>query len=373
VFDTDVQLGDVQGPRAGQTFIANPTTDKYHDTGTYSIPSGFCNKADGVRCDFHNAKNLTLGGYTYYGDVTLSDAIAVSSDAFFYRIGAEMFLAGAGQPILQDELKLFGFGEKSGIDLPYEYKGIVPDAAIKKKLAEQGAISKGEGKGFFVGDSVQMAIGQGLNAVTPLQLVNAYSTYANGGFLLRPLIVRAIFAPSVPDSTKPGYADVLRGTIVKDYRPELRRQLDMIPDKVGPIYDGLHRVINTPIVNGHTPTAFKVFQGYDIAPTLSGKTGTAQGRDNLPENDSSVFAAFESDRPGDGYTVVAYLEKSGYGKQAAAPLVRCMFRALRGQEPTDPVDLADELDVRSVVAAPINLLSNPDCVKGVDEITTGER
>ncbi len=138
--------------------------------------------------------------------MNLSDALAVSSDAFFYRIGAEMFLDSGFEPVLQEELKLFGFGEKSGIDLPFEYRGIVPDAAIKKKLAEQGAISEAEGRGFYVGDSVQMAIGQGLVAVTPLQLANAYATYANGGFLLRPQVVKAIYRtgcsrlPSTPGS-----------------------------------------------------------------------------------------------------------------------------------------------------------------------------
>ena len=84
--------------------------------------------------EFNNAFNFAIGDYTHYGEVNLSDALAVSSDAFFYRIGAEMFLAGSGEPILQDELRLFGFGQKSGIDLPYEYRGIVPDAEIKKNI-----------------------------------------------------------------------------------------------------------------------------------------------------------------------------------------------------------------------------------------------
>ncbi len=309
-------------PASGRSFIANPWTDIYSDRGSYEINELFCDKAEGVRCEFKNAYNSATQSPNVYGDVTLSDALAVSSDAFFYRIGAEMFLDTGGQTVLQDELKLFGLGEKSGIDLPYEYKGIIPDAAIKKKLAEQDAIAESEGRGFYVGDSIQMAIGQGLTAVTPLQLANGYATYANGGYLLRPMVVRAIFEPGVPDSSEVGKADLLKGVIYKEFGTDIRRTLEMDPDKVGPIYDGLSRVINDVIINGKKPTGRDVFAGYAIRSTLAGKTGTAQGRENLAENDSSVFAAFERDNP-QGYTVAAYLEKGGYrraGVRAAGPL-----------------------------------------------------
>lgn len=355
----------------GLPFIPSPLTDVYVDQGTYDIPDDQCNRADGVRCTFKNAWNFALGAPTYYGEVTLSDALAVSSDTFFYRIGAEMFINSGFQPVLQEELKKFGFGEKSGIDLPFEYKGIIPDAAIKAKLAEQGAISDDEGRGFYVGDSVQMAIGQGLVAVTPLQLANAYATYANGGFLLQPQMVKAIYEPGVPDAAFAGFADVSRGTLYKDFAPVVKGGLEMDPNKVAPIYDGLRRVLTAEGTPGHLPTGFKMFRGYSIASTLLGKTGTAQGRENLAENDSSVFAAFEN-RP-DGYTIAAYLEKSGYGSQAAAPLTRCLFQAIRGEVIVDDVVQADALDVSSTVAAPSNLLSDFTCLQGDTTTTTAER
>ena len=356
----------------GQTFIADPLNDTYDDKGTYTIDPTICNKADGVKCEFRNAKNFALGGIpTTYGTIKLADALAVSSDTYFYRIGAEMFLDSGKLPVLQEELKLFGFGEKTGIDLPYEYRGIIPDKATKARLAEQGAISDDEGAGFFVGDSVQMAIGQGLVAVTPLQLTNAYATLANGGLVFKPQIARAVFEPGVKDAESPGFANVFGGTVHKDYYPDPVRRLDMLPEKVAPIYEGLHRVINGPGSPGHDTTARKVFKNYAIQALLSGKTGTAQGRESLPENDSSVFAAFE-EKP-DGYTIAAYIEKAGYGSQAAAPLARCIFQMLEGQVQANPVEISAPRDVNSPYAAPPNPLSNTDCLKGDTTVVTGER
>ena len=86
----------------------------------------------------------------------------------------------------------------------------------------------------------------------------------------------------------------------------------------------------------HKTTGENLFFDYpsDAIP-IAGKTGTAQGANNYPWNDSSVFTAFSIDdtRP---YVVTAYLEKSGYGSQAAAPVVKCTFLALSGLRATDP-------------------------------------
>ena len=136
-----------------------------------------------MRCKYRNAICSFNNRPCVYGTITV-DALAVSWDAFFYRVGAELFLA-PGTPGSRTST-LFGFGEKSGIELPFEFDGRIPTDALKARLAEQDAISDKEGEGFYVGDAVQMAIGQGLTATTPLQLAIAYATIANGGFLLKP-------------------------------------------------------------------------------------------------------------------------------------------------------------------------------------------
>ncbi|MFT6761359.1 MAG: penicillin-binding protein 2, partial [Candidatus Aldehydirespiratoraceae bacterium] len=96
---------------------------------------------------------------------------------------------------------------------------------------------------------------------------------------------------------------------------------------------------------------------------VAGKTGTAQGAGNYPWNDSSAFAAYsvDDDHP---FTVSAYLEKSGYGSQAAGPVVKCVFLQLSGIAPADPVVLSDPLDTENLVPAEPKNLADQSCYDG---------
>jgi len=94
---------------------------------------------------------------------------------------------------------------------------------------------------------------------------------------------------------------------------------------------------------------------------IAGKTGTAQGANSYPWNDSSAFAAFSLDKS-KPYTVVAYLEKSGFGAKAAAPVVKCIFTALAGKTAMDPVLPSDPLDVNSLSPAPPTQLTDSSCM-----------
>jgi len=335
------------------------SSEYFRDTGTYSLHSvdqAKC-RAGLVRCEYKNATCSGTGQPCVYGYVTVEDALAVSSDAFFYRVGEDILERNGGDPVLQDEVKLFGFGADSGIELPFEFDGTVPDKELKRVYAERGVISEDEGRGYYVGDNVQLAIGQGLLSATPLHLANGYAAIANQGFLLQPTIVRAIWNPGVPDGEL-GYADFDQGTVFEDLTaPTLIRQISMPSDVRDPIVRGLERVIYGRGVESdyyHKTTGEHLFLNYPRGPEaipLAGKTGTAQGAYNYPWNDSSAFTAFstDDDRP---YVVAAYLEKSGYGSQAAAPVVKCTFMALAGLLPMEPVELSEPLDLNATVAAP---------------------
>ena len=349
-------------------------TDEWVDVGSYTIPPEHCDPNKVAKCTFKNSFNFKLNAPSVYGSINVSNALTVSSDAYFYRIGSELFSAYPDTPVLQNEYKKFGFGEKSGIDLPYEYKGIVPDKDIKKKLADQGAITQKEGQGFYVGDAILMSIGQGLNAVTPLQLTTAYATIANGGYLLKPLIVKAVYPSGVPDdSFKPGYADLSASTPEQVFSTVVRHHLDDV-QSLEPIVKGLTCVVRILIpscpqfINGRTPTAQGAFLKFDFNHIpFAGKTGTAQGAQNKPENDSSVFVGFQIGENGepklDGYTIGAYLEKAGYGKRAAAPVVRCMMLAVNGAyEAVDDIQLSDALDIRATTAAPRQIMKSDQCL-----------
>lgn len=338
------------------------------DQGTYklqSIPDERCQL--NVKCVFKNA-NCGNGAPCKYGRVDIETALAVSSDVFFYKIGEEIFTQTGNRPVLEEQVRLFGFGSPTEIDLPYEYIGTVPSLALKKRLAADGAIAKEEGRGYYVGDNLQFSIGQGLLSATPIQLAVAYGALGNGGQVLRPRVVRAIWAPGTPNG-KSGRVDLTAGTIVQNFiDPQLLNDIGMREEIRGAIVGGLTRVINGPGVTSdfyHATTGEKLFRSYPKrALPIAGKTGTAQGAGNLPWNDSSVFGAFSKD-PTQPYTAVAYLEKSGYGSRAAAPVVKCVFTALAGKVRVDPAVPADPLDIASYAVAAPQMLPNPLCLVGV--------
>ena len=107
-----------------------------------------------------------------------------------------------------------------------------------------------------------------------------------------------------------------------------------------------------------------MFRGYPYAELpIAGKTGTAQGFGNLPWNDSSAFGAFSlSPRAEYKYAAFAYLEKSGYGSQAAAPVVKCMYIALAGKYRFDALNISEQLNTTSNLAAQPVYLRNPSCL-----------
>jgi penicillin-binding protein 2 len=355
----------------------------YIDTGTYKLSEAAMTAdkcASGLyKCIFKNA-TCGNGRPCQYGHIVLEDALAVSSDAFFYRIGDEIFTQNGGQPILQTELKKFAFGADTGIELPFEFDGTVPDAALKKKYAELGVISAAEGQNYYVGDNVQLAIGQGLLSATPLQLADSYATIANGGQLLQPTVLKAVWNPGVPDSVEPGFADFTNATryMSDGYdragQAKVNRDLHLEPAFRDAIVRGLRRVVTWRggVMNDQkvyrSTTAEELFYTYPSGYIqVAGKTGTAQGANNYPWNDSSVFTGFavnpDTLGPDDAhpYVVTAYLEKSGYGSQAAAPLVKCTFEALSDPSRMDPVVPSPPLDVHSVVAAPSQTQADTSC------------
>lgn len=341
------------------------------DRGRYRLSEGSVdrNLCDQIRCEFRNATCASTNLPCVYGSVNVIDALAVSSDVFFYKIGDEIFTERGGQPILQEQVRLFGFGARTGIELPYEFAGTVPDAALKARLAADGVISEDEGRGYYVGDNIQLAIGQGLLSATPLQLAQGYAAIANGGAVYRPQIVEAILAPGTPDHPyQPGFAHLSRAVVLEQRAtPDLQRQID-VGDGIGDaITEGLARVITGPGVRSdyyHSTTGERLFRNYPYEEMpIAGKTGTAQGLGNQPWNDSSAFAAYSLD-PERPYTVAAYLEKAGYGSRAAAPVVKCMFLALAGRAPLHPVQLSDPLDLTQATAALERSLPSTACMAG---------
>jgi penicillin-binding protein 2 len=289
---------------AGAMSGLRPIDETYRDTGGYSIPG-----CTGAKCTRRNA------GGAVYGNVDLRRALTVSSDAYFYSLGAEFWLQKdrlGGEKALQQYLTPWGIGEETGIALTGEYPGRVPDAEWKRDYCGR----LGCDDVWRTGDSVNMAIGQGDVLVTPLQLANGYATFANGGTRYVPQI--ALRAESSAD-----------GKVTKEFEASVKGQVDIPPHIRQAELDGL---VGVPRPGG---TAARAFAGFNLdAFPVAGKTGTAQVEGKA---DTAVFSAF-----GPAYApqfqVTVVLEESGFGGTASAPVARALFDVLSGAVPKPVVE-----------------------------------
>jgi penicillin-binding protein 2 len=346
--------------------------DYITDNGTYkaeSMPEDLC--AAGYKCVWRNSFCTGINGPCRYGPLNMQLSLAVSSDVYYYRLGEHFFVTpGTNHLLLQNELRNFGFASETGIDLPYEFDGRLPDHETKAALVESGALAEGEEPRVLLGDVINLAIGQGLLAATPIQMAVGYGAFANGGYVMQPRVVEAVYEPNTPTSpTQEGFVDLSRAVEHERFMP-VGEHIPM--DFADPIINGIRQNITGPGTAANSTTAEELFDvnwSEPEAPPIAGKTGTAQGRYSYPWNDSSVFAGFSQDssRP---WTVVSYLEKSGFGSLGSAPVVKCMFQAMSGVTALDPVNVAEPLDPTNDMAAqPQPPLTDLSCMESANAHT----
>jgi penicillin-binding protein 2 len=272
------------------------------DTGTFTLDE--CRG----QCTFRNA------GSKAYGTVDMSRAMTVSSDAYFYSIGADFWAARGrlGDEAMQETIRLFGFDQETGVPLPSEQDGRIPTPRQRKAQYEANPDLFLTGD-WFTGDNVNMSIGQGDVAATPLQLANSYATFANGGTRYAPNIARKVTRGGSPETVKRSFEPRINGRV--DIPEEFRQSL----------LEGLIGV--TTRQGGTATTTFADFPN-DTYP-IAGKTGTAEVDKKA---DTAVFAAFGPAHAPE-YQVAIILEESGFGGTAAAPVARALFDVFAGVSP----------------------------------------
>ncbi len=283
--------------------------DTYDDTGQFQDAPGVFR---------HNA------GHAVYGVLNLTNAIMVSSDDFFYNLGARLNVDPATHPkggALQQWARNFGIGRKTGIDLGGENTGILPtpewresrnklesqcDTATgpykgKPKHSPGGCgIADGTNRSWSVGDNENLAVGQGDLEATPLQLAVAYSALENGGAVVRPHVGLEVDKPD--------------GSVLQKIDPPAARHLSIAPQNLLAIRTGLHEAAS---VSGGTSA--DVFAGWPQTQyPVYGKTGTAQ---RGIQADQSWYVCYVPD-PVKPILVVVTVEQGGFGAQAAAPAAR---------------------------------------------------
>ena len=232
-----------------------------------------------------------------HGSLSIVDAIAQSCDIYFYQVGGgfEDFL-GLGIDRLGAYARLFGLGEPSGITLPGEAPGLVPDDRWKRL---------NYGEAWVTGDTYNAVIGQGYVLVTPLQLLNATAAIANGGQLLRPQVVDKIVDAE--------------GHIVRTYQPDVVRRIPIGAENLQIVREGMRYAVT----NG---TAHRV-NLKEVA--VAGKTGTAEypgprdAEGNLPTHAwFTAFAPYE-----DPEIAIAVFVSGGHeGAKVAVPIAAKMLR-----------------------------------------------
>ncbi|MFN7972254.1 MAG: penicillin-binding protein 2 [Acidobacteriota bacterium] len=151
-----------------------------------------------------------------HGGPDLRMAIQKSCNGYFYHVGNQL-----GIEKIAKWGALFGLGTPTGIDLPGENPGILPNDAWKRKTL---------GEKWYPGETISVAIGQGYVQLTPVQLAVFYAALANGGTVYRPHIVRQVLD--------------LQGRVVKEIAPEVKSKVDLQPENVAFIHDALWSVVN---------------------------------------------------------------------------------------------------------------------------------
>jgi len=275
------------------------------------------------------------------GRLKLDVGLAISCDSLWYQIAYDEWVRDGGlkpksktNDYFFNAAKAFGVGKVTGIDLPSELSGRLPNRTWKQNWYEQNKdfycnykqrakkqdltrylieIAREnclDGNKVRAGDAVNFSIGQGDTLVTPIRLAQMYAAIANNGTYYKPQVARAVVDTD--------------GKVIKEFKPEVA---DVIKEEQN-TWDFLHRALRMVVTRG---TAGSVFSGFPVA--VSGKTGTAQVFGKNPngsaKDDTSWFASYgPTENP--TYAVVMMVSQGGFGASTSGLGVRDIYSTLFG-------------------------------------------
>ncbi len=301
-----------------------PFDENFHFWDDGAIEFG----AEGKEQQFQNA------GKQANGSVDATRAMVVSSDVFWYNIGILYWRTwGRGHESELDEkapqygiqrtARMFGFSKPTGIGLPGEARGRVPNLAFKQEVNRGNP--DGSSQVWLPGDSMNLAVGQGDMLVTPLQLASAYATLANGGTFHQPRLAKRVLE---------GGSTLGEPKVVRDLPVQPSKKVGLDPAILDTIIPGLEGVVCS-----QEGTAHAAFRDYPCG-EIMGKTGTAEIQ--AGKQDTALFVGVSPSRvdpanPRPQYVVAVVVEEGGFGGSVAAPIARRVFDALRGDPNPPPV------------------------------------
>ena len=259
----------------------------------------------------HRFRDDKEGGH---GVVDMYKSIVESCDTYYYTLARDM-----GVDLIYEQMKPFGFGQITGIDILGESRGILPSTEWKRT-----SYKKAEQQRWYSGETISLGIGQGYNSFTMLQLAHATATIANNGLKMRPHIVREVLDVETKAPTPVAKEPI--------------GQLQLSPENL----DIIKRAMIGVNIEGTSATSFAGAQYVS-----AGKTGTAQVftvKQNEKYNaatvdermrDHALYIAFApADEPRVALAMV--VENAGFGAQNAAPIARRVFDfVIMGQYPSE--------------------------------------
>jgi penicillin-binding protein 2 len=292
----------------GKPLLNHAIAEMYPPGSTFKMITGLAALQEGVASantqitslgyiDIRNQYNPSIvdrfRDWAALGTLNFYRGVAMSSDVYFYYLaggyenGRENF-QGLGATRLADWARRFGLGSPTGLDLPGESDGLVPDPEWKERAI---------GEPWVLGDTYHFGIGQGYVAATPLQMILVAAAVANGGDVLIPHVVK-----EVQDAN---------GNVVSPARQNIRRNLNIDPRNIAILREGMRQVV----ADGTAQTA----QVRGVA--VAGKTGTAEFGERRPDGSYQEHGWFTGYAPFDNpeIAVVVFLEQ-GNGAGTAAPV-----------------------------------------------------
>ncbi len=259
-----------------------------------------------------------------FGSLTIREGIAESSDVFFYQVAGGSypeFDNGLGEDRLAAYSRMFGLGQLTGIDLPGEAKGLVPDPVWKRQTI---------GDIWTIGDTYNMGIGQGYVLATPLQVADYTAIVANGGTLYKPQLVHAV--------------NDAEGRLVRTTEPQVIRKVAVDPKNFALVREGMRLgVTSGTSINANLAQV-----------EVAAKTGTAEYYGPKINGHLPTHAWFTAFAPYDNPQIVVtiFVYGGGEGSAVAAPAAADIMRAYF-KIPTDaPLAQAQQPIAPPVVARP---------------------
>jgi penicillin-binding protein 2 len=272
----------------------------FDDTGSYTIPN--CATGGSGCATYHDNEGEAAG------PVTISQALTVSSDIFFYNLGVTFWddykASGRYGPTpIQNAANALGYGDVTGIDLPDEtHFARVDSPSVVEREHAQDPKDYPNG-GWYTGNNLELAFGQGGTVISPLEQAVAYATFANGG---------TRYVPEIAAGTVNA-----NGKVVRTIAPKVAGHVSYPSAAYQAMLQGFEGAVQNP-----KGTAYNAFTGFPLSQfPLAGKTGTATTNEQQP---NSWFVGW-GPLPSPSYLIAVVVQGGGYGASAAAPVVRQGF------------------------------------------------